>query len=123
MRFPLNVIKLFLAILILSGLMTPVYAQRRANRNARSKAKNTLSMANQRPVINSFTASSLEVVSPCPWFPATSGCAANGTCTIVLSTRASDLDGDALLYRYSVTGGQIVGEGPNVSWNLAGLSP
>lgn len=43
--------------------------------------------------------------------------------TVQLTTQATDPDGDTLLYTYSVTGGRITGEGPNVSWDLSGVNP
>jgi hypothetical protein len=42
---------------------------------------------------------------------------------VQLSSTASDPDGDTLLYTYSTTGGRITGEGPNVTWDLAGVQP
>lgn len=45
---------------------------------------------------------------------------ANGTAMITVT--ASDPDGDALNYSYSVTGGAIVGTGPNVSWTAPGAA-
>ena len=42
---------------------------------------------------------------------------------VQLSASASDPDGDTLLYTYTVTGGRIDGDGPNVTWDLAGVSP
>jgi hypothetical protein len=40
-----------------------------------------------------------------------------------LTTKASDPDGDELIYKYKVTGGRIIGEGADVSWNLDKLPP
>jgi hypothetical protein len=40
-----------------------------------------------------------------------------------LTANATDPDGDTLLYTWTVTGGTISGEGPNVTWDLSGVSP
>lgn len=42
---------------------------------------------------------------------------------VALTANFTDPDGDTLLYTYSVTGGRIIGEGPNVTWDLAGAQP
>lgn len=42
---------------------------------------------------------------------------------VQITTQASDPDGDTLLYTYTTTGGRIVGEGPNVTLDLAGAAP
>ncbi|MBX5479194.1 MAG: hypothetical protein IRZ19_08955 [Pyrinomonas methylaliphatogenes] len=42
---------------------------------------------------------------------------------VQLSASATDPDGDTLLYSWTVTAGKIVGEGPNVTWDLSGVQP
>lgn len=42
--------------------------------------------------------------------------------TVAISARASDPDGDTLTYKWTTTGGRIVGEGPNVTFDSAGLA-
>jgi hypothetical protein len=42
---------------------------------------------------------------------------------VALRANASDPDGDTLLYSWTSTGGRIVGEGQNVSFDTAGLAP
>jgi hypothetical protein len=76
-------------------------------------------LPNQPPVVNSFTANPSSVVV-CPRDPSQ---AVPTNSQVQLTTNASDPDGDTLLYTYSVTGGRIVGEGPNVSWDLSGVQP
>ena len=50
------------------------------------------------------------------------GCTATGT-QVQLAANATDPDGDTLLYTWSTTGGRIVGDGANVSWDLSGVQP
>jgi hypothetical protein len=47
----------------------------------------------------------------------------NADAQISLRTSATDPDGDVLLYNYTTTGGRIVGEGANVTWDLSGVQP
>ncbi|MGI8654026.1 MAG: hypothetical protein ACR2LC_02265 [Pyrinomonadaceae bacterium] len=85
------------------------------HRNARAPSV----LPNQPPVVNSFTANPSSVVV-CPRDPSQ---ATPANSQVQLTTSASDPDGDTLLYTYSVTGGRIVGEGPNVNWDLSGVQP
>jgi hypothetical protein len=80
-------------------------------------------LPNQPPVIASFTASSATITLPCDPGTASPTCQASASQTVQLATAASDPDGDTLLYTYSVTGGKVTGEGPNVSWDLSGVNP
>ncbi|MGI8669275.1 MAG: hypothetical protein ACR2J3_05410, partial [Aridibacter sp.] len=43
--------------------------------------------------------------------------------TVSLTTNATDPENDVLTYNYTVSGGRIVGQGSNVSWDLAGVQP
>lgn len=40
-----------------------------------------------------------------------------------VTTTASDPEGDSLVYNYTVSGGRIVGQGSNVTWDLSGVLP
>jgi hypothetical protein len=40
-----------------------------------------------------------------------------------VSTTAVDPENDVLTYNYTVSGGRIVGQGANVTWDVAGLAP
>lgn len=42
--------------------------------------------------------------------------------TIEVRTLAWDPDGDTMLYTYSPTGGRIFGDGPDVFWDISGLT-
>jgi hypothetical protein len=81
-------------------------------------------LPNQPPTVN-LAASSATVTKAAN---CQAGFGPNPACTpssdqVQLTANASDPDGDTLLYTYSTTGGQITGDGPNVSWNLAGVTP
>lgn len=43
--------------------------------------------------------------------------------TINISTKATDKENDPLTYTYTVSGGRIVGNGANVSWDMTGVQP
>jgi hypothetical protein len=43
--------------------------------------------------------------------------------TVNVITTASDPEGDTLVYNYTVSGGRIVGQGSNVTWDLNGVLP
>jgi hypothetical protein len=43
--------------------------------------------------------------------------------SVALSARASDPDGDTLLYRWTTTGGRITGDGQSVTFDSTGLAP
>jgi hypothetical protein len=75
-------------------------------------------LPNQPPTVS--LASDLTTINICP----TDASDPKNTSTQVkLTTTANDPDGDTLLYTYSVTGGRIVGDGPNVTWDLSGAQP
>ena len=73
-------------------------------------------VTNHQPVINSITVSD-RVIDLCPPVP-TGVCNARNGLVSLISVEASDLDGDRLVYKYSVTGGRIVGQGPNAEWDF-----
>jgi hypothetical protein len=81
-------------------------------------------LPNQPPTVNlSSSSQTVTKAANCQ-----AGFGPNPACTptsdqVQLTANASDPDGDTLLYTYSTTGGQITGDGPNVSWNLAGVTP
>lgn len=47
----------------------------------------------------------------------------SGNTVIDVSAIASDRENDPLSYAYTITGGRIVGAGPNVKWDLSGVYP
>jgi len=79
-------------------------------------------LPNQPPTVT-LSASSSNINPPCPpGLIPTGGYTPSANGQVQLSANATDPDGDTLLYTYSTTGGQITGEGPNVTWNLDGAT-
>ena len=64
------------------------------------------------------------VTLPCPTGsrPA-EGTTCNDNQSVTVATTAVDPDNDPLTYQYTVSGGRIVGQGANVSWDTSGLKP
>jgi len=46
----------------------------------------------------------------------------SGEMRVNVATTASDPEGDPLVYNYTVSGGRIVGQGSNVTWDLNGVA-
>ena len=46
-----------------------------------------------------------------------------GEPTVRVTTTAADPENDVLTYNYTVSGGRIVGQGANVTWDLSGVRP
>ena len=84
-------------------------------RNARQKE-----IINVPPNVTGLTISDNTVYLPCP--PGTRS--KSGKCSdqmsVTATTSATDLEGDVLTYEYTVSGGRIVGQGANVTWDLSG---
>jgi hypothetical protein len=73
--------------------------------------------------VDSVALSSTEIVIPCPPGTQSTEPCPDGT-TINVATRASSTDAtDVLTYNYTVSGGRIVGQGANVTWDLSGVRP
>ena len=47
----------------------------------------------------------------------------SSTTTVSVNTAAIDAENDVLTYNYTVSAGKIIGTGPNVTWDLTGVSP
>lgn len=78
---------------------------------------------NKPPSVNSVTLGDSVITLPCP--PGTrsrsGGC--NDNKSISVATSASDPENDVLTYNYTVSGGRIVGQGANVTWDLSNAQP
>jgi len=79
-------------------------------------------LPNQPPTVT-LTSSSATVNPPCPpGLIPRGGYTPSANQQVQLSANATDPDGDTLLYTYSTTGGHVTGEGPNVTWDLSGVT-
>ncbi len=58
-----------------------------------------------------------------PGFRAREGTTCSDDMAANVTTTAVDPEGDVLTYNYTVSGGRIVGQGANVSWDLTGAQP
>ncbi|HUF04164.1 MAG TPA: hypothetical protein VMM38_08305 [Aridibacter sp.] len=78
---------------------------------------------NQWPTINAFELSHDTIEKPCaPGFQPREGVECRDDQTVEVRTSASDPEGDVLTYNYTVTGGRIIGQGANVTWDLSGVN-
>jgi len=76
--------------------------------------------ANRPPKIKSFSPSASIALIPCSWGLT---CTPSDSLRLRLMTDASDPNRDTLTYKYSVSAGQISGQGSNIEWNLKGVAP
>ncbi len=89
-------------------------------RNARGAGRITNQFAN----VTALTLSQSRVTIPCgPNEVPREGTNCSSEMTTNVSTTAVDPENDVLTYNYTVTGGRIVGQGANVSWDLTGVNP
>jgi hypothetical protein len=89
----------------------------------RRNARTPPAPKNQPPTVKlNASATSVKLPAACG-----EGQRPNPNCTpnseISLRTTATDPDNDVLLYSYTTTGGKIVGDGANVTWDLTGAQP
>ncbi len=89
-------------------------------RNARTDGQTKNGFAD----VNDVALSDNVVVVPCgPGTVAKEGSECSDSMAVNVSTSASDPENDVLTYNYTVTGGRVVGQGANVSWDLGGTTP
>lgn len=69
-----------------------------------------------------LSASTTSVVLPCPPGQTSQTCPTVANLTVGLVAVAADFKKNPM-YTYTVTGGKLVGEGANASWDLSGLMP
>jgi hypothetical protein len=78
-------------------------------------------LPNNAPVVN-MSSTANKIIRPCPpGQKPKSGAGCPESTSVQLSANATDPDGDTLLYSYTVTGGKIVGDGANVTWDMSGM--
>ena len=75
--------------------------------------------SNKPPVIKAFESSSATLTF-CPGGREDMYCEPSNRKTVTLSVNAIDQEGEDLSYKYSVTAGEILGEGTPVTWKLTG---
>ncbi len=74
--------------------------------------------------VTNLTLSQAEVAAPCPAGQVPrEGQTCSDNMTVNVTTTAIDPENDVLTYNYTVSGGRIVGQGANVSWDLTGAAP
>ena len=80
-------------------------------------------VVNQPAVINSVDLSEKTITQPCqPGFQPKEGVECRDDQTVNVRTNATDPEGDVITYNYTVSGGRIVGQGENVTWDLSGVN-
>lgn len=79
---------------------------------------------NKPPDVTAVELSKNVVTLPCPpGFRPKEGQTGCGEQTVDIRTTAVDPENDVLTYNYTVSGGRIVGQGANVTWDLSGVRP
>lgn len=74
--------------------------------------------------VTNLELSQTTVAAPCAaGYRPVEGQACSDNSTVNVRTTAVDPEGDVLVYNYTVSGGRIVGQGANVSWDLTGVAP
>jgi len=79
---------------------------------------------NEPPDVTDLKLNQTEVAASCPSGQVPQeGMACDDKMTVQVTTTAVDPEKDVVMYHYTVSGGRIVGQGANVSWNLTGIAP
>lgn len=84
-------------------------------RNERQKE-----IVNLPPNVDSLTLGESTVYLPCPAGTRSTSGNCSDEMSVTAATSATDPENDTLTYEYTVSGGRIVGQGANVSWDLSG---
>jgi len=79
-------------------------------------------LPNQPPTVD-LKLSVQNITLPCKSGETSTACATDACQIVILNARASDPDGDSVLYTYTTTGGTISGDGSAVIWDLKGADP
>ena len=88
------------------------------------KSREPSILPNQPPTV-ALSASTASITLPCAegTHSSSNSCPASPSMAVGLNAKATDPDGDTLLYTYTVSGGRVSGEGANVNWDLSGVGP
>lgn len=88
------------------------------------KSREPSILPNQPPTV-ALSASTAAITLPCAEgsHSTSNSCPASPSMAVGLNAKATDPDGDTLLYTYTVSGGRVSGEGANVNWDLSGVGP
>ena len=79
---------------------------------------------NKEADVDTLELSKEKVFIPCPpGLKPRSGSCDDSDMKISVSTKATDKENDVLTYKYTVSGGRILGSGANVTWDLSGVRP
>ncbi|HEX8286927.1 MAG TPA: hypothetical protein VF556_02970, partial [Pyrinomonadaceae bacterium] len=98
------------------GFIVQFFAGRRDKRQAE--------IINQPANVTSVTLSESRVTLPCATgFRPRAGVTCSDDMSVNVTTTAVDPENDVLTYNYTVSGGRVVGQGANVSWDLTGVRP
>ncbi|MDQ3131883.1 MAG: hypothetical protein M3Q99_14140 [Acidobacteriota bacterium] len=98
------------------GFIVQVFAGRRDKRQAE--------IINIPANVTNVTLSEMEITIPCaPGFRPREGTTCSDDLSVNVATTAVDAENDVLTYNYTVSGGRVVGQGANVSWDLSGVRP
>lgn len=98
------------------GFILQVTAGRRNSRKAE--------VVNKFADVTNLELGEAQVTGKCPpGFRPAEGSTCSDDMAVNVTTTAVDPENDVLTYNYTVSGGRIVGQGANVSWDLSGAQP
>jgi hypothetical protein len=98
------------------GFIVQLFAGRRDKRQAE--------IINVPANVTNLTLGQTTVTLPCAaGFQPREGTTCSDVMSVSIATTAVDVENDVLTYNYTVSGGRVVGQGANVSWDLTGVRP
>ena len=79
---------------------------------------------NKSPDVTELTLSRTEIIASCPKGEVPrEGAVCSDRMSVQGKTTAVDPEKDVVTYNYTVSGGRIVGQGANITWDLTGIAP
>jgi hypothetical protein len=86
--------------------------------------KRAVDIINLPPNVTALNLGETRITLPCPaGFRPREGTTCSDDLSVNVATTAVDPENDVLTYNYTVSGGRVVGQGANVSWDLSGVRP